>query len=77
MPEVDIFRSIAELLRSGSAQPLIYPERVAPSAVYDLNYQSQSLLSASISMPNQSHRGTGGYEQHCLNCCNSLLFAPG
>jgi hypothetical protein len=39
MPEVDIFRSIAELLRSGSAQPLIYPERVAPSAVYDLNYR--------------------------------------
>ena len=36
---MDPFRSIAELLSSGKAQPLIFPERVAPSTVYDLNYR--------------------------------------
>lgn len=39
MPEMDTFRTIAELLRSGNAKPLIFPERVAPSTVYDLNYR--------------------------------------
>ena len=39
MPEKDPFQSIAELLRSGNAQPLVFPERVAPSTVYDLNYR--------------------------------------
>ena len=39
MPDQDVFRSIAEVLRAGSAEPLIFPERVTPSTIYDLNYR--------------------------------------
>jgi hypothetical protein len=39
MPNQDVFHSIAELLRVGGAKPLLFPERVAPSTIYDLNYR--------------------------------------
>lgn len=39
MPESDLFRGLAEVLRSGDAQPIVMPERVAPSTIYDMGYR--------------------------------------
>jgi hypothetical protein len=40
MPDPNVLRDLAEVLRSGSVQPIVSPDRVAPSTVYDIEYRT-------------------------------------
>jgi hypothetical protein len=46
MAETYLFRELAELLRSGAAKPIVSPDRVAPSTIYDSTYRIAILACA-------------------------------
>ena len=39
MAKFDVLHGLVEILRSAKAEPVISPERVAPSTIYDLRYR--------------------------------------
>lgn len=39
MPDVDPYRTLAQLLGSAGMQPLVSPERVVSSSIYDISYR--------------------------------------
>lgn len=40
MPNVQSIRVLSDLLRGARAEPILTPERVAPSTIYDLQYRT-------------------------------------
>jgi len=75
MPESDLFRGLAELLRSGGAQPIVLPERVARSSTYDVNYRV-SIIACAFELHAKSDSSTRRIHTARLKLLQFIAIRP-